>query len=210
MHRPTLFTLAVLICGLAYQPVQAEVTKPEIVPRDAWEKVKPRVDVMVEQKTPYKGIVVHHTVVPHESKAWANKKIADVMRDIQRDHMKKTQSFRPGLKGKPWADFAYHYLINIDGQIAEGRDTKYEGDSGTNYNMAGLLLVVLQGDFTKDRPTKAQLKSLDQLTAWLAKTHKIKGDRITAHNDHTDTKCPGPYLKAYVPELKRKTIAALK
>lgn len=213
MYRLIPLALALIIPTLAH----AEVMEPKIVARTKWEdiRMKPRTAVMVEQKVVkekpvYKGIVVHHTVVSHASEGWAKKTIAQTMRDIQADHMKNVQKHRPGLKGQKWGDFAYHYLINTDGQIVEGRSTAYEGDSSTNYNMTGLLLVVLHGDFTKDRPTAAQLKSLDQLTAWLAKEHNVKGDQITAHNDHVGTKCPGPNLKGYLPELKRKTIAALK
>ena len=209
MNRLTSSALALLICGAMYAPARAEVTEPAIVTRAEWKAAAPRVTTMVKQKATYKGIVVHHTQISHQLPRWTIKPIAQKMRDIQADHMKKIQKYRPSLKGKLWGDFAYHFFIDIDGKIAQGRDTGFEGDSGTNYNMSGLLLIVLQGDFTKDRPTEAQLNSLDQLAAWEAKTHGIKGDQITAHNDHAQTECPGPNLKGYVPELKRKTVSAL-
>lgn len=208
MYRLISLALALIIPTLAH----AEVSEPTIVSRTAWEKVKPKVSVMVKQSVPYKGIVVHHTQISHALPKWTSKPIAQKMRDIQAMHIGNVQKYRPSLKGKKWGDFAYHYFIDLDGKIAEGRSTGFEGDSGTNYDMSGLLLVVLQGDFTrsKDKPTSAQLKSLDQLTAWLAKKHGVKGDQITAHNDHAKTDCPGENLKGYLPELKRKTIAALK
>ena len=131
------------------------------------------------------------------------------MRNIQKQHQGNKQRYRPGLKGKNWGDFAYHFFIDIDGTIAEGRNLSYEGDSGTDYDMSGQLLVVLQGHFDINEPDPRQLRSLESLVAWLSQQQRIDPNNITGHNDNTkQTECPGEKLKAYLPELKRKVTKA--
>lgn len=196
---------AATLCGGTARA--ADPQPPEIMPRAAWQ-AKPAVTAnMLAHGRPYRGIVIHHTQIAQDGR-WKSKSTAQKMRDIQRDHQQRPHKYRPEMKGKIWGDFAYHYFIDTDGQIAEGRDARYQGDSGTRYDLSGLLLVVLQGDFDKDQPTRQQLASLDRIVAWLSARHKVGADMITAHDDHAATKCPGRSLKSYLPELKRKTAVA--
>jgi hypothetical protein len=192
----------------AASPATGEPARPDMMSREQWQG-KPAVTESMLPISPQgvKGIVIHNTETPH--KLWAKKTTAQKMRDIQAFHLTRPHKFRPEMKGKTWGDFAYHFYIDVDGRIAEGRDAKFQGDSGTRYDMKEVLLVVLEGKFDEEKPTGAQVKSLDAVVAWLASTHKVDPKKISAHNDHTPTTCPGKNLKAYLPELRKKTAAAL-
>lgn len=197
--------MAAAVCGDAARA--ADPQPPEIMPRAAWE-AKPAVTAnMLAHGVHYRGIVIHHTQIPQAGR-WKTKSTAQKMRDIQSDHQQRPHKYRPDMKGKTWGDFAYHYFIDTNGNIVEGRNPRFQGDSGTKYDLSGLLLVVLQGDFDKDQPTRQQLASLDALVVWLSKKYGVSADKITGHDDHASTNCPGKSLKSYIPELKRRTAAA--
>ncbi|MGI9426578.1 MAG: peptidoglycan recognition protein family protein [Hyphomicrobiaceae bacterium] len=63
--------------------------------------------------------------------------------------------------------------------------------------------MVVEGDFAKEKPTGRHVSALRSLTRRLAKRYVIPGSRITAHNDHASTNCPGPALKRLNPSLRR-------
>jgi N-acetylmuramoyl-L-alanine amidase len=200
-----------LLSATFCQVANAEIKQPEMITRATWEAKPANIKNMTPQpidkkkkKIVYKGIVIHHTEIEQTNDKWVAKSTAQKMRDIQDQHQHRQTD------GKFWGDFAYHYFIDVNGDIAMGHDIKYRGDSGTKYDMNGLLLVVLQGDFDKDQPTDKQKASLDDLIAWLAAKHNVAPEGITAHKDHTDTTCPGQNLYSYMGELKKKTAAALK
>jgi hypothetical protein len=202
---------AVIVLGAGFgSPVRAEIKEPTILTRDQWKAKPANVANMIPQGPTYRGIVIHHVGVVFEKRARFTP--AQRLHIIQDDHL--GHRTRPG--SKPWGDFAYHYHIDRTGLIAMARDPKYQGDSNTNYDMTGQLLIVLDGDFDKDKPTAEQLKSLDELTAWLVAKHNLTADTITGHVDLSDkmrkgqTSCPGKNLASYLPTLRDKTAAALK
>ncbi|MDE3059345.1 MAG: N-acetylmuramoyl-L-alanine amidase, partial [Bacteroidota bacterium] len=47
---------------------------------------------------------------------------------------------------KKWMDIPYHYLIDLDGTIYEGRDIRYAGDTNTEYDPTGHALVCVLGN----------------------------------------------------------------
>jgi hypothetical protein len=55
---------------------------------------------------------------------------------------------------------AYHLLISECGQLHEGRSFALRGDSATDYDSTGHLLVALDGDFTRASPPGPQLEAL--------------------------------------------------
>jgi N-acetyl-anhydromuramyl-L-alanine amidase AmpD len=67
---------------------------------------------------------------------------------------------------------------------------------------------VLEGHFDKEQPGAAQLRSLDRLVVWLAAKYRVPAGRISGHNDHVTTDCPGRNLESYLPELRDKVAKA--
>lgn len=60
------------------------------------------------------------------------------------------------------------------------------------------IQVVLEGHFDKERPSSRQIAF-----TWLTEKYRISGAKITGHNDHAATDCPGRHLKKLLPELRK-------
>ena len=97
-----------------------------------------------------------------------------------------------------WGDLAYHYIVGVDGTIYEGRDPRYAGATGTNYDPSGHLLVVVEGNFNNDQPTPAQLDTLTRILAWASIEYDASPSTIAGHRDHASTSCPGNNLYPYI------------
>lgn len=93
-------------------------------------------------------------------------------------------------------DIAYHYVIDWEGRIWEGRPLWAEG-AHTWQNNPGSVGVSLMGNFMKQRPTGAQLDALLALCDWLSSRYGISPYKILGHKDmpgNEDNECPGYHL----------------
>jgi hypothetical protein len=124
-------------------------------------------------------------------------KLAGLQAFSQRD-----DSLASGKKKPAWADVPYHYYVAVDGAVAEGREWNYVGDTNTEYDPAGHLLVVVEGNFETDTLTSAQRRAIDTLVPALARHFAIAGSMLGAHRDFADTACPGRNLYAEIPRLR--------
>jgi uncharacterized lipoprotein YddW (UPF0748 family) len=100
-----------------------------------------------------------------------------------------------GAEDRNWWDVPYHYLIDLDGTIYEGRDARYAGDTNTTYDTRGHLLITVMGNYDKQEPTKAQIETISNLMAWSADKYNLSPDDISAHYELADTGCPGSFLR---------------
>jgi hypothetical protein len=103
-----------------------------------------------------------------------------------------------GKREKGWPDLPYHFLIDLDGNIYEGRNVLAIGDTNTQYDPTGHLLVTLMGNYELQVPTKAQLDSICALIAWLCDKYNIDPATIRCHREYVMTACPGKYFAPYV------------
>jgi N-acetylmuramoyl-L-alanine amidase len=105
-----------------------------------------------------------------------------------------------GKADKNWWDVPYHFLIDLDGNIYEGRDYRYMGETNTEYNPRGHLLISVLGNYNLQDPTPAQIEAITGLMAWAAMEFDVPLDRIYGHGDHADTSCPGTHLRRYLDD----------
>jgi hypothetical protein len=174
----------------------------EVIPRATWGAVEPDIANSVEgsydamtnptgvmiYEAPLSDslttIVVHHSALPRR----------DGPLEIQRKHM--------GTRG--YADIAYHYVIDDQGNIYEGRNLYYRGAHTGGYN-TGTVGIVLLGNFEHDQPTQAQIDKLQLLTRALAGQYGIT--HLAGHRDFQPgvTVCPGDNLAALLPQLAAVT-----
>jgi len=159
---------------------------------------KPPVTEM-KQHTPTR-ITIHHTATPQKPE----RPLTDKMLALQKF------SQNPGTlgNGKPkpaWPDVPYHYYIGANGEVAEGREVHFVGDTNTEYDPTGHALVVLEGNFESEQPTAAQLASLRKMISWLALRFRVPAEKIGGHKDFASTLCPGKNLQALLPELRQAT-----
>lgn len=169
---------------------------PVIVERIEWGAQEPNVALMRTQIP--RAIMIHHT---GEKRNYVHT-LEEKLRFLQEF------SVAPNLitetkKEKPaWGDVPYHFYIDAHGRTGRGRDISFAGDTNTGYDTDGYIQIVVDGNFDKEYPNSKQLRALDDLVMWLALAYHIDPDRITGHNDHADTDCPGQNLKEYFDILR--------
>lgn len=98
-----------------------------------------------------------------------------------------------------WADIGYHFLIDIDGTIYEGRDLGARGvhTMGHNTGSAGLCLL---GDYRFVLPPQAQLQATVALGRWLVA--ELAVTHLAGHSQfNPSTLCPGAAMLARLPEM---------
>jgi hypothetical protein len=109
------------------------------------------------------------------------------------------------MDGRGFADVAYHYLIDSDGIIYEGREINIRGAHVQGFN-TGSVGIVLLGNFNEQQPSQAQLSSLRVLVDYLRYTYEIR--YLAGHKDYPNqspdgTECPGDNLYPLLPEIAR-------
>jgi hypothetical protein len=105
-----------------------------------------------------------------------------------------------GATDRNWWDVPYHFLIDLDGRIYEGRDWHYMGETNTTYDPSGHLLISILGNYNLQEPTQAQLKSIADLMAWAVQRFSVPLDSIRGHYQYAQTNCPGKNLRKYLED----------
>jgi len=112
---------------------------------------------------------------------------------------------------KHWSDIPYHYIIDLDGRVYEGRPIQYAGDTNTDYDPTGHALVCVVGNFEEVEPNQRQLNAVVEVFTWLCKKYGLTADKIRGHKDWaTGTVCPGKNLYRYLQNgYIRKEVAKM-
>ncbi len=105
-----------------------------------------------------------------------------------------------------WSDIAYHFAVDLRGNVYELRDPNLAGDTFTAYDPVGHLGVVCEGDFDRQQPTDAMLEGAALLLAHAATSYGLAPDSLSGHREHTLTRCPGAHLTARLPELAERVV----
>lgn len=105
-----------------------------------------------------------------------------------------------GARDRNWWDVPYHFLIDLEGTVYEGRDWRYMGETNTTYDPAGHFLISVIGNYARQEPTPAQLDAIADLMAWAITRFDLPLDRIGGHYDYADTTCPGEHLRQYLED----------
>ena len=105
-----------------------------------------------------------------------------------------------GASDRNWWDVPYHFLIDLDGRVYEGRDWRYMGETNTSYDPHGHFLISVIGNYGLQEETPAQVEAIADLMAWAIARFDLPLDRIGGHYDYADTTCPGEHLKQYLED----------
>src|SRR5215204_6387994 len=181
--------LALTIVATAQEPRSA----PPILTRGSW-GARPALSGLEQQRIV--GIIIHHTAVRRNTHVPFPTKL----RNLQ-TYSQQHAEFAPGRRKPVWPDVPYHFYIDANGTIAEGRDVRFAGSTNTNYNPSGFVQVALEGNFDVEQPTAPQLEALKKVLLWQSIVHGVPVDRITIHKQHASTACPGKNLAAAIPGL---------
>ena len=196
-HTPRLVVAALLLLAAAGGPRRPPLVPASVafVSRAEW-GARPAVPPM-RTHVP-RRITIHHTATVQAPARAAGEKLRALQRFSQR-----ADSLASGRAKPAWPDVPYHFYVAADGVVAEGREWRYVGDSNTPYDPSGHLLVVVEGNFETDTLSDAQGRSLAALVPALALRFGVTAERLGAHRDFADTRCPGANLVAELPRLRR-------
>lgn len=148
---------------------------------------------------------VHHTVNANGYKA---KDVPAIMRGIYAYH---TQS-------RGWSDIGYNYLVDRFGRIWEGRyggvDRAVVGAHTLGYNDDAFAMSAI-GNFEEVKPSNAMVEAYGALFGWKLSLHGVNAtskkqyvtskyfQAINGHRDAASTACPGKYLYARIPDIRK-------
>jgi hypothetical protein len=105
-----------------------------------------------------------------------------------------------GAAERNWWDVPYHFLMDLEGRVYEGRDWHYMGETNTTYDPGGHFLISVIGNYERQEPTPAQLAAIAELMAWALKKFDLPLDRIGGHYDYATTGCPGQHLRRHLED----------
>ena len=177
------------------------VEKPAIVDRASWGALPPNINARNETgyynkldnpegwyvypnrlEDSYQTLVVHHS-------AFYEGDGLSTLAEVQRAHH----------EDRGWADVGYHFMIDKDGTIYEGRDLTVRGAHVSGYN-TGSAGVCLFGDFRFEAPSQVQLNSLYALNNWLV--FRLQLTHLTGHQQFNDwTECPGTFVLTQLEDI---------
>ncbi|MCF7796891.1 MAG: peptidoglycan recognition protein family protein [Lentisphaeria bacterium] len=113
---------------------------------------------------------------------------------------------------KQWIDIPYHYLIDLDGKIYEGRDARLAGDTNTSYDVKGHLIICVLGNYEEQTLNEKQYDALVHLTVNRAKHYAVPLENIRSHHDWVpaETVCPGRDIQRLFDDgTFKQTVSAL-
>lgn len=176
-----LFALTIYMGCSSSKKVQKKILSLPLVPRRAWNADSPRL---------YKTHVPVRITVHHEGTQL-------LLTDDAAKKIRRIQTWGMG-KDRNWADIPYHFLIAPDGTIYEGRNVNTVGETATEYDPSGHLLITCLGNFEKQEVFPKQLTSLIRLIAYCSVKYSIPVETLSTHRDNSvQTTCPGKNLYHY-------------
>lgn len=113
-----------------------------------------------------------------------------------------------GARERNWWDVPYHFLLDLEGRVYEGRDWHFTGETNTTYDPGGHFLVSVMGNYDVQQPTPAQLASIADMMAWAIRENGLTVEAIGGHYHYASTGCPGKYLRPYLEDGSLKRMVA--
>ncbi len=131
---------------------------------------------------------MHHSAIPSVG---LNDRSAIVrqLQGIQREHMNR--------RGEPFADIGYHYVIDPNGEIWEGRSLSLQGAHVANQNEHNLGIMCM-GNFDRHSPTPAQIATLQRFLSGQMQRYDVPVRRVYTHRELGKSSCPGNNLQRYM------------
>lgn len=153
-----------------------------VISRAKWAKGRPR-PWLADPMNGVRRITVHHDgMSPFTNSSWGSA-------------AHRIEAIRNAHTGKGWADIGYHYVIDPAGRIWQARPLSLQGAHVRSANPHNLGICVL-GNFERQRPTNAAVRSLEDLIASEMRRLRVPLSEVRTHQEHAATACPGRALQA--------------
>ncbi len=172
--------------GPAHAPAPPAGPVKHVIPRAAWAKAGPKMSV----SKPMRGvqrITIHHDAT-NSSGLRGQAAVARRLESIRRYHRSR---------GSEWVDIGYHYIIDPEGRVWEGRPLAIEGAhvKQTNDHNLGVMLM---GNFSQQRPTASQIATLNGFVRDQMLRYRVSTNRLFTHQELKSSECPGTNLQSYM------------
>ena len=147
------------------------VKLPKFVPAEAWKKFAPDPDKMPPETDarPYDRITLHHTGSEDTPQAV---EILHGHEPLWHKLGRKINNPANQEDYDTYGDVGYHFLIDLDGTIYEGRSLAYQGAHVMNQNERNIGIAFL-GDYSKQQLKPAQINSAKYLIRELNRAYGV-------------------------------------
>jgi hypothetical protein len=170
---------------------QTDLSLPSgVIPRSEWTRQGPDMGNI----NPMNGIhriTIHHDGMPPTTLA-ARWQVAARLNQVRRGH-----------NDRGWADIGYHFIIDPQGNVWEGRSTRFQGAHVRDQNEHNLGIMVL-GNFDEQQPTPQACGALDAFVATQMRRYRISLSDVRTHQERASTACPGRNLQRYMMETRSR------
>jgi hypothetical protein len=163
-------------------PMNPSLILAGIRPRKDWGARAIRPDHV--PMAPITSITVHHTAMPAPGRYSA----ISQLKQIQNIH----------TEDNGWADVGYHFIVDPQGQVWEGRRLMHQGAHAGGAANIGNVGVCLMGNFETDRVPRAQIAGLTNLLEALRVQFDVPRSEVRTHREWKATACPGQHLQSVV------------
>lgn len=96
-------------------------------------------------------------------------------------------------KSLGWGGIGYHYFIELDGKVTQGRKDDADGAHTIGYNQKSLG-ICLAGNFDATMPSAAQINALTALLKQKMAQYSIPPEKIVPHRHFASKTCYGKHL----------------
>ncbi|MFG0284366.1 MAG: peptidoglycan recognition family protein [Phycisphaerales bacterium JB039] len=123
------------------------------------------------------------------------------------DAADRLEAIRRSHVGRGWADIGYHFAIDPQGTVWEGRPLNLQGAHVKDNNEQNIGIVVL-GNFQEQAPTPAAAAAVDRFVAQVMRVYRVPLRSVYTHQELGPTVCPGYHMQRHM-ELARSMRGAL-
>jgi len=159
------------------------------IPRSQWAQSNP-IQSRLRAMGAISKVTVHHeggTPVWFDDTGTTAKRLES----IRKSHLKRLKA----------GDIGYHLVIDRAGRVWQGRDLCYQGAHVRGHNPQNIGVMVL-GNFDLQRPTDAQMASVQDTLTKLVHQYRIPMSGIYTHQELNITSCPGKALQRNMVALR--------
>lgn len=155
-----------------------------VIPRRTWTNTQP-IAALANPMVRIERITVHHDAINS----------ADVTN--QAAAKRRLNQIRQSHLERDFADIGYHFIVDPQGNVWEGRPLRFQGAHVKDKNERNMGVMVM-GNFMEQTPTPAALASLDAFVASQRHRFGVPMWNVKTHQELAQTLCPGANLQRYM------------
>lgn len=159
-----------------------------VMPRRAWTTTAP-IAALANPMVRVERITIHHDAINSAGVT------------TQSAAQRRLNSIRDGHLQRDFADIGYHFIVDPQGNVWEGRPLRFQGAHVKDQNERNMGVMVM-GNFMEQRPTPAALAALDAFIASQMRRFAVPLWKVKTHQELAPTACPGTNLQRYMMDTR--------